>query len=170
MKNYAKVLLYAYPLLKTVGTDYEEHIRNKALLSYDSRLTAEGLAEELAGEIIKMRRLEWLKAKIEEVLAGLSDVERELVALRYFGKSKKKAGTALRNPLKGRSWTERTYFRRQLRLGDKLGSMLLLAGVSEEIYLREFREMDIFAKIHQCVEAGKDKKISAGERRFMGIE
>ncbi len=170
MKDYAKVLLYAYPLLKTVGQDYEEHIRNRAILSYQSRFSAEALTEYLAEEILKMRRLEWLKGKIEEVLDGLSDVERELVALRYFGKRKKTLSTASCNPLKGKAWTERTYFRRQAKLGDKLHSLLTLAGVTEEVYQREFASMDIFSKIQQYVEKGKDKKISADERRWFGRE
>ena len=52
MENYTKVVLYAYPLLRTVGEDYAEHIRNKALLSYDSAMTTERLAEYLAEEIL----------------------------------------------------------------------------------------------------------------------
>ncbi|MBP3422500.1 MAG: hypothetical protein J6K86_01910, partial [Clostridia bacterium] len=54
LKNYVKIILYAYPLLKTVEKDYEEHIGNKALLSYDGRWTAEQTAEYIAGEILEM--------------------------------------------------------------------------------------------------------------------
>ena len=89
MENYTKVVLYAYPLLRTVGEDYAEHIRNKALLSYDSAMTTERLAEYLAEEILCKERLEWLKRTVEDVLSRLSDVERTLVAIRYFGKTKK---------------------------------------------------------------------------------
>lgn len=91
LENYTKVVLYAYPLLRTVGEDYAEHIRNKALLSYDSAMTTERLAEYLAEEILCKERLEWLKRTVEDVLSRLSDVERTLVAIRYFGKTKKSA-------------------------------------------------------------------------------
>ncbi len=157
MKSYAKGILYAYPFLQTAGKDYEEHIKNKGLLSYDSRWTAEGLAEYLAGEIIEMHNLEWLKAKLDEIFARLSEEEKWLLSLRYFGKK----------PNVGKKrWTERTYFRRQKRLLEKLTAMLALAGITEEVYERDFASVEIFRKINRCVESGKEEKISAKERRF----
>ncbi len=162
MKNYAKVLLYAYPLLRTVGRDYEEHIKNKAVLSYDSRKSASELAEYLAGEILQMRNLEWLKARVEEILQKLSEEERSLVAMRYFGKrGKNREGTG--------AWTERTYFRRQQRLGEKLVGMLSLSGVTEEVFLREFATIEPFKTIGRKVEEGRDEKISARERRWLCV-
>ena len=170
LENYTKVILYAYPILKTVGEDYAEHIRNKALLSYQSSLSAENLAEYLAEEILRKQKLEWLKEKIEEVLSRLDDVERTLVAIRYFGKKrkiKKIHFTSEKNPLVDESKGERAYFRRQQRLSEKVGAMLQSAGITEEIYLREFASLDIFEKIHKFVHEGKDRKVSQDERRWM---
>ncbi len=170
LKNYAKIILYAYPLLKTVGKDYEDHVKNKAVLSYTGRETAESLAEYLAEEILRMRRLEWLKGKVEEILKGLSEVERTLIAVRYFGKPKgiKKLFTSgLENPLKGKPCTRRTYFRRQQRLGEKIAAAFVAAGLTEETYEREFAKIELFAKIAKGVEEGRDKKISVNERRWI---
>ncbi len=158
MKNYVKVILYAYPLLKTVEKDYEEHIRNKALFSYDGRVGAEPLAEGIAEEILRMRRLEWLKGKVQEILAKLTEEERRLVAVRYFGE---------RKLLKDLSLTESTYFRKQRRLGEKLSGLFLLAGISERVYHSDYVGEEGFSKIHECVESGRDKKISAKERRWI---
>ena len=105
MENYLKTVLYAYPLLKTVGEDYAEHIRNKAVLSYNSSLKTEDLAEYLAKEILRKNNLLWLRGAIEGVLAKLDDTERALIAARYFGKKKiplHKAGE--------QEWSDRTYF------------------------------------------------------------
>ena len=170
MKNYAKVIMYVYPLLGTVEKDYEEHIRNKALLSYDNTTTARRLAEYLAEEILCMRKLEWLKGKVEELLNALSDEERTLVCIRYFGQRKKiKALRGERaNGEKG-AFSERSYFRRQARLGQKLGALLEKAGLSEEVYKRELVGVDIVKKIHNFVEAGKDKHISADEKRWLTV-
>ena len=153
MKNYAKIILYAYPLLKTVEKDYEEHIGNKALLSYDGRWTAEQTAEYLAGEILEMRRLEWLKGIVQKILSKLSDLERTLVAIRYFGKRKKITAFLKeeKNSLKRSGWTERSYFRRQAKLGDKISEELALAGLTEEVYLQEFAQMDIFKKVERAM-------------------
>ena len=170
MENYTKVVLYAYPMLKTVGEDYAEHIKNKALLSYDSSLSTEKLAEYLAEEILRKRKLEWLKGKIEEVLARLDDVERTLVAIRYFGKKrkiKKFRFTSEKNPLVDSARGERAYFRRQQRLSEKVGAMLKSVGITEDIYLRDYATLEIFAKIHTFVHEGKDRKVSQDERRWI---
>ena len=174
MENYAKVILYAYPLLKTVGDDYAEHIRNKAVLSYNSPLTTERLAEYLTQEIVCKNALEWLKTTVESLMDRLTEEERTLLDIRYFGKTKK-----LRNFLKrqaekrksgGTGCSERMYFRRQQRLADKFGAMLFYAGVTQKVYDEQFAELDVFRKIHRFVEAGKDKKISADERRLLGAD
>lgn len=172
MENYAKVILYAYPLLKTVGEDYAVHIRNKAVLSYDSHLTTERLAEYLAQEIIYKNRLLWLKDVLESILAKLTKEERTLLDIRYFGRTDK-----LRDFLKmeaekrksgGTGCSERMYFRRQSRLADKVGAMLFYSGVTQKVYDEIFKDLDIFRKIHSFVTEGKDKKISADERRVLG--
>ena len=166
LENYAKAVLYAYPLLKTVRQDYEIHIRNKAVLSYRHSADAETLAEYLAGEILDMRRLEWLKGKVEFILDKLNEEERTLLSIRYFGKGKKIKGLTE----KGRKWSERNYFRRQRRLSEKVGAMLCFCGVTKELFLNEFARLDIFKKIYRFVEEGKDKKISAQERRNLRNE
>ena len=172
LENYVKAVLYAYPLLKTVSEDYAVHIRNKAVLSYDSNVTTECLAEYLAGEIIEKHRLEWLKNTVEGVLSKLTEEERTLIDIRYFGKTKK-----LRDFLNGQAekrqggeagCSERMYFRRQSRLADKIGAMLFYAGVTQKVYDEKFKNLEIFRKINQFVEEGRDKKISADERRFLG--
>ena len=160
LKNYAKVILYAYPLLRTVEKDYEEHIGNKALLSYEGRWTAEQTAEYLAREILEMRRLEWLKAIVKKTLDGLSDVEKTLVAIRYFGKRKgvKALLSDEKNPLKESGWTERSYFRKQERLGEKLTELFALAGLTEEVFKREFANIDIFKKVARALEKRKEAR------------
>ena len=71
MENYLKAVLYAYPLLKTVGEDYAEHIRNKAVLSYHSPRTTEELAEYLAEEILRKNDLLMLRGVIEKTVEKL---------------------------------------------------------------------------------------------------
>ncbi len=162
MENYLKTVLYAYPLLKTVGQDYEQHIRNKALLSYDGKWNTVRLAEYLAEEILRKDRLEWLKSIIDRVLDKLSDTERALVALRYFGKRRKKRPCADGGTAQGQSnaffaWSGRTYFRMQQKLSQKVGAMLTAAGVTEKVFEKELAPIEMIAKIHKFVEAGKDQ-------------
>lgn len=160
LKDYAKIILYAYPLLKTVEKDYEDHIGNQAMLSCEGRWSTEKTAEYIAGEILEMRRLEWLKGKVGDILAKLSEEEKTLVAIRYFGKKKRLKALFEGSVTPSRHcWTRRSYFRRQTRLGEKLGEALAVAGVTEEVFLREFSNIDIFKKVEALLEK---RKVSRG--------
>ncbi len=157
MENYIKTVLYAYPLLKNVGEDYAAHIRNKAVLSYNSRFTTEKLAEYLAEEILRKDCLVWLKDKIDSVLHKLSESERTLVAVRYFGKRNKNPQNIQSFPWA--AWNERKYFRFMQRLSEKIGGMLKIAGITQEVFDNELLEIDIIKKIHRFVEDGKERKV-----------
>ena len=167
MENYAKVLLYAYPFLRTVDKDYEDHIRNKAVLSYDSRMTAERLAEYIAGEIITKRNLEALKSDLEKIFSKLEEKENKLIAIRYFGK-RKQLCEFLKNEDGQLGWSERKYFREQNRLGEKVGAMMRSVGLTEERYQAEFANLDIFKKIARFLREGKEEKMSVKERSAFG--
>ena len=166
MENYAKVMLYVYPFLKAVGKDYEEHIRNKAILSYVGNASTERLAEYIAGEIITKRKLEGLKEDLEKVFGRLQERENQLLSFRYFGRRKQ-----LREFLKNESckagWSERKYFREQKRLGEKVNAMMRSVGLTEERYKADFARLDIFEKIHRFVDEGKDKKRVSREWQFV---
>lgn len=129
-------------------------------------MTAERLAEYIAGEILEMRRLEWLKAKVEQVLDKLDETEKVLLAIRYFGKRKKIKGLVSGNG----KWSERNYFRRQKRLSEKVGEMLRVYGVTEELFLKEYAALDLFQRIYRFVQEGRDKKVSAEEKRALQKE
>ncbi len=147
LENYAKAVLYAYPLLETVEKDYEEHIYNKAILSYRSEKRAEELAEYIAGEILEQRKLSWLKNLLKKALRGLSETEMAFLDVRYFGKSKKiKRPVAVQRQKDG-ELSRSKYFREQRRLGNKMGERLVALGLSKEVFEREFEKMKLFQDI-----------------------
>lgn len=163
LENYIKAVLYGYPTLLTVSEEYGTHIRNRAILSYKSRLNAEGLAEYLAEEILRKKRLEWLRDRIEAVLEKLDEEERALVEIRYFGRRKR---LSVLLPKKD-SAEVRRYFRRQQRLGQKLSGMLRVAGVTEEVFLKEYAPLEEFKKIWRFVKEGKDARLFTEEERWI---
>ena len=156
MENYVKVVLYAYPLLKSVEEGYAEHIKNKALLSYNSSMTAENLAVYLAEEIIRKNKLSWLKGVVEKVVKKLNAEEQTLLSVRYFGK-RRAASKAKNTPMVE---SERQYFRRQSRLSEKVAAMLKSEGLTEERYKREYSTLDIFEKVKKYVERREKKELS----------
>lgn len=156
MKDYAKIILHAYPLLKTVEKDYEEHIRNKALLSYNGRQTVERLAEYLAQEIIQARNLVWLRTSLERVFARLTEEERALTALRYF---RRKGAMKRFLEAKGQAlWTDGKMARRQAKLSKKLEAMIRFEGITEELYGALFADTELFQKIARYIATEEEKK------------
>lgn len=175
MENYIKTVLYAYPLLKNVGEDYAEHIRNCALLSYRSPKTALEQAEYIAEEILKKESLVWLKNVVEENLDKLSALDRELIAIRYFGKKRKVKPSPFRKStnvegVNPQTWSERKYFRYQQQLSNKIAAMLLSSGLTKKFFDKELAEIEMIKKIHRFVEAGRDRKVAADERRWLSTD
>lgn len=171
VKNYVKAVLYGYPLLKTVREDYQAHIENKAALSVRTDKSAFALAVELAKEVCEKQDLEWLKECVEKALDSLTDVEKTLIAARYFGKRRK-----IKKPLTSASelpkteiaaWSERKYFRFQGRLSEKVSVILNRLGLTEEVFESKFAKTDIFEKIYRFVCEGKDQKIAQREQRWL---
>jgi len=154
LENYVKTVLYAYPLLKTVGEDYAEHIKNKAVLSYNSPKSTESLAEYLAEEILRKNCLLWLKEVIERTVDKLSALDRGLVEMRYFGKKRKMPTSKSANGV-DEPWSERKYFRYQQRLGERLSGMLTVEGVTKEMFESRLLGVELIKKIHCYVEAGR---------------
>ncbi|MBR2622998.1 MAG: hypothetical protein IKD15_02100 [Clostridia bacterium] len=155
MENYIKAVLYAYPLLKTVGEDYAEHIRNKALLSYDSPRGTERLAEYLAEEILRKNSLLWVRDVIDKVLKKLNEEERTLLGMRYFGKRRKIPLTHKGKDGVDKPWSERKYFRCQQKLGDKISAMLSREGLSFEWFENHLLGVELIDKIYRYVQSGK---------------
>ena len=169
MKEYVKTILYVYPLLKTLEKEYQEHILNRAVLSYRINQSVEGEVEDLVQEIADKRNLAWLKTCVERVLAQLSDEEKTLIAVRYFGKERKikKATVAKSVTEKTRkcAMSESTYFRKQNRLIDKLGELLSAVGVDEKTFEGLFACMPLFQKV-SALQVRRERKLSQNERHW----
>lgn len=154
---YVKVLLYSYPWLKTVGREYAEHIKNRALLSYDGRYNAERIAEYLAEEILEKERLEWLKERLERAFEKLERTERELLEIRYFGKRKEIDAFLQRGVNGGKPWSKRKYFRQQERLLEKLHVLFDGVGVTKDVFEQRFAKQELFEKLQKYLADGKEK-------------
>ena len=144
-------MLYAYPFLKTVNEDYAQHIRNKALLSYDGRRNAEELLEYLAEEILQKRRLEFLKQAIEEMFDHLEPLERVLVEIRFFGKKQKVCASenkAFAEKFNLENWNDSKRNRSQQRLFLKVSAMLCRAGVTKQYFEEELLPIALIKRIY----------------------
>ena len=154
MENYVKAALYAYPSIENMEEAYAQHVKNKALLSCDGRMNTEKLAEYLAEEILRKRSLEWLKTIIKEAVDSLTEVERTLIGIAFFGTKKKVRLLSQKRCLGGaewKSWSERSRFRIQTRALGKVKAAFLRAGLNKEVFEREFLSMEFIRRIYKRV-------------------
>ena len=175
MENCVKAMLYCYPMLDRICEGYVQHIKNKATMSHDGRIPTVELAEYLAKEICEKERTQALKALFDEILARLTLEERLLLDLRFFGKmdrvrrmfAAKRAGLADDAMRDVPFWSERTYFRKQKALLEKLCKRLECRGLDKEAFLKDYAQLDGIAPVYQYVELGKDVGIEKTERSFL---
>jgi hypothetical protein len=139
---------------------YADHIKNKALLSYNNSISAENLAIYLAEEIIQKNKLLWLKNLMEKEFAKLTDEERDLLAVRYFGKRR----AAVKEHWETAE-SERQYFRRQNRVSEKVAAMLQCAGLTKEVYERDFAKLDIFERVQKLVNKKEQRQRNENKRK-----
>lgn len=152
MESYVETILYAYPRLKGIGRDYEDHIRNKGILSYDYRVTTERLAEYLAEEILEKAAIENLQATVESVLKKLTKEEMLLLEMRYF---RRKSRLQEYGPeIFKRLGSLRNYYRKQGRVLKKVSILFRQAGLTEENFFREYSRFNGLTAIYRYIESG----------------
>lgn len=175
MENCVKAILYCYPRFGYIEDSYLEHIRNKALLSSDGREPAERIAEYLATEILQKRKLRELATIAAKALSQLTVEENLLLDVRYFGKmdrvkrafAHKYAGIGDDSMRTVRVWSERTYFRKQKKLLEKLVGRFSALGLTRDTFLEEYRRLDGICSIYTYIELGKDLGIEKKEQAFL---
>ena len=167
MKNYVKAVLYAYPVLKTVEKEYNQHISNMALLSYRSDAPAEVVAERIVGQIVEKDDLLWLKEQTEKIMEQLSELERTLLAVKFFGKERKLKRTLPKADGRKFPFSESKYFRMQMRLGEKMGAKLCSIGLTESEFEKRFAQMELFQLIFTYMQRRENRGLSDRERRWL---
>ncbi len=140
MENYVKASLRVYPLLELTQDAYEQHIRNKALLSCNGRMNTEDLALYLAEQILHKRRLLWLQGVIEGALDALSEEERALVGAAFFGE--KRAAI-----LEG--WSDSKRLRLQTRCFTRLEWMLKRSGLTKKYFEEALVKIEVVRKSYK---------------------
>lgn len=168
LENYLKAALYVYPRLERIERDWEEHIKNKAFMSYDYRVTTEKLSVYLAEEILRKEKIEKLRNTIDEALERLTEEERFLLELRYFRRKGRLKQFCQKVDLK-EIGSERAYFRKQAKLQNKLEGILKCRGFTEEKFRKEYGEFEWLMSVCRFIEQGKEKNAAGRERSLVGL-
>lgn len=166
MENCVKAVLYTYPKLRVIERDYEEHIQNRAILSYRYKGSVESLTEYLAEEVIRRHRLADLKRALDKVFECLTEEEKLLLQLRYFGKIRRMKNGEKENfsdvtkqlkqeVVENLHWSERSYYRKQNRLLKKLIAGFNRVGLTKESFENEWLEYEFLKVSYRFLERKK---------------
>ena len=145
---------------------YAEHICNKAVLSYKSTQSTEGLVRYVVKQICRREKLLWLEEILKSVVDGLDETDKALLQIRYFGKKRKNAqkGGAFEDIA---GWSASKYFRRQNKLEQRIERMLIRCGLTEQVFDEWFAPMEIFRLISTYLQADRDV-LNNREKAFLG--
>ena len=174
MENCVKAILYTYPKLKILEEDYGQHIENKAVLSYKYMGDPCALAEYIASEICKKRKLAWLKEELDQVFDKLSEEEYLLLSIRYFGKisrakNERSRMESAKELLEKYHWSERSYYRKQNRVLKKMVAEINRIGINKEVFEKEYLEFEFLRAVYRFLNASKKKINTSRERAIVSI-
>lgn len=129
------MLLYVYPRLERLEENIGQLVEAKARASYAGKESAEECAKKMIEYIYIKDCFSWIRASLNEILASLSAEERYLLEYKYFRRKK-----VLEGEFAGMccAFSERTYYRRQRKLADKLNGELIRRGMDEGWFMRTF--------------------------------
>ena len=151
-----KAILYVYPMMQKLAEATRVGARNKAILSYRSKLGTMRDVEAVADELLLANRLDELKEVVDSLLQRLSTEERFLLEYRYFRRKKVLAefGEEL-------ACSERNYFRKQEKLLQKMTALLGANSMTEEYLLEAFENCACLMKVYRAIASGNEFKICA---------
>ena len=158
---YEKLILYAYPQLLPLAESSERAAENKALLSFRSYERADMIAERIAEELRSAGQLRILHAEVEAILPHFTQEERFLLEYKYFRRREalRKYGEVTL------SFSERSYFRRQRALLEKVSSLLKARGITEENFCLRFASYEPFQRILRALKEGRERAIPKKRKR-----
>ena len=174
LENMVKAILYTYPKFKMIDRDYKDHIENQAVLSYRYKGATADLAEYIASEILRRKRLLVLKNALDGFLKSLNDEEATLLQLRYFGKirmmkeSAKPKGESewqkvcsseqKRERIASWHWSERSYYRKQNRLLKKIVEAFNRMGFTKDVLEKEYMQYEFLKAVYRFLLRTSGKK------------
>ena len=124
-----KIILASYKNFDAYIEELDKRIENICVYSHRSNLDCESIAESVFKISARKEKVLDLKQKVDKVFSLLSDEERDLIRLKYFDEHIDRTF----------DYSLRTYFRKQLRLFEKLDLYFSYIGISDESFFEKFK-------------------------------
>lgn len=156
--DYVKVLLYGYSKLDMLADAVEDGARVQAALSFRTYHNTLELAQKISLDVLHGEKLRFWKRELSDLLAELSEEELFLLEYKYF---RRKRQLATRFADWEMTYSERSYFRKQNVLLQRVACKLSARGLSEERFFDDFGEFSPFMRVYSALKEGWERKIVA---------
>lgn len=163
MKAYQKVLLLVWPKLGRLTENIGQYAQAKAYASFSGRETAERCAQKILDYLYIRDCFAELQSRMKEILDKLSKEEKYLLEYKYF--RRKKVLESEYADIRC-DFCERTYYRRQKKLGEKLNNLFLRGGMDEAWFIKTFASVPYMAGLLERVR--KSGELSVVDKRTRG--
>ncbi len=164
-KIYVKVLLYAFPKMKELASAISAGAEVKATLSFRALGDTFAVAESVANEVLRAARLRKVHEDLSEIISRCTEEEQYLLEYKYFRRKKQLEGRFKERAL---SYSERSYYRRQSALLNKIAAAFCARGMSEGWFMNEFSDFPSFMRVYRFIVEGKEKSV-VSRRKKSGV-
>ena len=159
---FAKTALYAYPNILAIVEQIDELVERKALLSMNDFSPAIEQFNKIVDLTEQKKVMFALKLYLDDVVANLTKDELDCLEYKYFKRKSKKY-------FENFDFTSRSYFRKQVKIINKVSKSLELAGATDAWFIENCLSMDFFSELLKRVieyeknsqknKKGKSKKL-----------
>lgn len=161
-KTYVKVLLYAYPKMEDLASAISAGAEVKAALSFRAPGDTFSVAESVANEILRASFLRKTYAELGEIFSRCTNEELYLLEYKYFRRKKVLRERFAECPV---NCSERSYYRKQAMLLNKIAAALIMRGMTEQWFFERFSEFPSFVRVYRVIAEGKEKSVVSRRRK-----
>ena len=137
---YAKCILYAYANLESILEQIDSLVEKKALASMDDFSPCIEQCEKVLALTEQKDVIIDLKLKCDKILTKFTDEEKDCLDYRYFKQKPKEYFIDF-------DFVSRAYFRRQLKVLDKVAKLLEKSGLTDSEFENTVLKIDFFAEL-----------------------
>ncbi len=153
LKDHVKVMLFLYTRTGRLIDCIGEIIKAKGMASFSAGQSTEACMEKMIEYAHFRNCLLVLREEMKKIMEKLTKEEKYLLEYKYFRRKRMLEGEFAGMKL---DFSERTYFRRQIRLSAKLNGLFALHGLGEAWFEKNLRGVPyIAAALERMREGGK---------------
>lgn len=153
--DHVRALLYAYPMAEMLARAVRDGAKVRAALSFRNQRGTLSVMESIAADMEYADRLLHWKEQLERAISYCGEEERFLLEYKYFrrGKHLSAEGAGVL------ACSERSYFRKQRELLEKLARRLARRGCTREAFYADFEGFSPLMRIVSALENGWERRL-----------